>query len=99
MAMAQVTIVPLGTGKTSLSSYVADVVKWLEENEVKYTLTPMGTVLEGDKSEILDIVNRMSDIPFSAGAERVMTLINLDDRRDKTSTPGEKIKAVRDKLK
>lgn len=55
MAIAQVTSVQLGTGKTSLSSFVAGIVRWLEERNAQFTLTPMGKVLEGGISEIFSL--------------------------------------------
>ena len=49
MAIAEVTIVPLGTATTSLSRYVADCHKVLmAAGDLKYELNPMGTVIEGD---------------------------------------------------
>lgn len=98
MAVVQFTIVPLGTGSTSLSAYVAQVHKVLEDSGVKNTLTPMGTVLEGPLDELLAVIRRMHELPFLAGSQRVMTLINIDDRRDKTSTMEQKLQSVRDKL-
>ena len=48
MAIAEVTVVPIGTGTPSLSEYVAGAIKVLEqEKNVKYKLTGMGTILEG----------------------------------------------------
>lgn len=98
MAVVQVTIVPLGTESTSLSGYVAGVAEWLEAHDVKYSLTPMGTILEGEISELLDIIKQMHEQPFVSGANRVMTLINIDDRRDKKASASGKIKSVREKL-
>lgn len=98
MAIAQVSIVPLGTGSTSLSPFVARVAGWLEEKGVKYQLTPMGTILEGEAPEILALIAQMHELPFEAGAARVMTLINLDDRRDKKATAQGKVESVTSKL-
>ncbi|MBU4563589.1 MAG: MTH1187 family thiamine-binding protein [Desulfarculus sp.] len=98
MAVVQFTIVPLGTGTTSLSAYVAQVHKALDESGVKHSLTPMGTVLEGPLDELLAVIRQMHELPFAAGSQRVMTLINIDDRRDKTGTIEQKLKSVHDKL-
>lgn len=99
MAIAQVTVVPLGTGTTSVSRYVAKVAAWLEEQRIPYQLTPMGTVLEGEAADLLAIVARMHEQPFQAGAVRVMTLVNLDDRRDKSATADGKVAKVKALLK
>jgi uncharacterized protein (TIGR00106 family) len=97
--IVQVTVVPLGTGSTSLSSYVAGVEKVLAKYEnIKTMLTPMATLLEGDLAEILTAVREMHETPFLNGAKRVSTLISIDDRRDKTLSMAGKMAAVKEKL-
>ena len=99
MAIVEVTIAPLGTASTSLSRYVADCHKVLmAAGDLKYELNPMGTVIEGDLSRILEVIRQMHEVPFTAGAGRVSTLIRIDDRRDKESTMTEKLRAVKEKL-
>lgn len=99
MAVVEVTIIPLGTGSPSVSSYVAACHKVLEQAQhIKYQLTPMATVLEGELGHILEVVRRMHEVPFNAGALRVSTTIRIDDRRDKELTMEGKIQAVRNKL-
>ncbi|MDD5038322.1 MAG: thiamine-binding protein [Dehalococcoidales bacterium] len=36
----------------------------------------------------------MHEVPFTMGAKRVVTAINIDDRRDKSATISSKVKAV-----
>lgn len=99
MAIVEVTIAPMGTSSTSLSQYVADCHHVLMQNDdLKYELHSMGTVIEGDLNRILDVVRQMHEIPFSAGALRVSTLIRIDDRRDKISSMSAKVQAVTEKL-
>jgi len=98
MAIAQVSIVPLGTGTTSLSVFVAEAARWLEAADITYQLTPMGTILEGDVESLLNIIKMLHELPFQAGAARVMTLITLDDRRDKPATAQGKVNSVRAQL-
>ena len=98
MAVVQFTVVPLGTGGTSLSSYVAEVEKSLEGCGLKHTLTPMGTVLEGDLEQVLAAIAKVHELPFNRGAKRVMTLINIDDRRDKKASAEQKLASVREKM-
>lgn len=98
MAIVQFSVVPLGTGSTSLSSYVARVHQVLDESGVANRLTPMGTVLEGELDELLAVIRRVHELPFEQGAARVMTLINIDDRRDKKATAQAKMDSVQAKL-
>lgn len=48
MALAEITVIPIGTESTSLSSYVADMQRSLEQVDgIVYELTAMGTIIEG----------------------------------------------------
>ena len=99
MAIVEFTIVPLGTKDTSLSKYVADCHKVLEDvKNIKYQLTPMGTIVEGDLDVILETIRMMHEVPFDNGALRVSTGIKIDDRRDKISSMEGKVKSVVEKL-
>lgn len=101
MAIVQVTIVPLGTASTSVGAYVASVVQVLQEaqEKIKYELTPMSTIIEGNLNDLLAVVRRMHEVPFANGAMRVSTSITIDDRRDKTGTMEQKLQSVADKLR
>jgi len=97
--IAQVTVVPLGTGSPSLSAWVAGVEKVLDDfPDIKRKLCPMSTVLEGELDRIMEAVRRMHEAPFLAGAQRVSTKLAIDDRRDKEITMDGKIRSVKDKL-
>lgn len=99
MAVVEVTVVPLGTGTPSLSSYVAQCESVLSRyKNLKHTLTPMSTVIEGDLDVILEVIREMHEVPFKLGVKRVSTHINIDDRRDKKLTMKGKIEAVEKKL-
>lgn len=99
MALVEVTIVPVGTPSASISAYVADCLTVLEGQGVRYQLTAMGTILEGDLSLLLDLVRRMHERPFAKGAVRVVTTIRIDDRRDHTLSIQGKVAAVEARLK
>lgn len=99
MVIAEITVVPLGTGSPSISRYVAEAVKALDDSGIRYTLTPMGTVLEGTLEEILEAVRMLHRLPFNKGAARVSTRLVIDERRDKEASAEGKIKSVEEKLK
>ncbi|MFC5467513.1 MTH1187 family thiamine-binding protein [Cohnella suwonensis] len=100
MAIAQVTIVPLGTGTPSVGDYVAAVHRVLEQagDKVKFQLTPMSTIIEGELDDLLAFVRRMHEVPFENGALRVSTTLTIDDRRDKVGTMEQKMRSVESKL-
>lgn len=95
MVIAQVTVIPLGTATPSLSPYVRDVLRALDNfPNVKKYVGPNGTALEGELDEIWRAVRAMHEAPFAAGVQRVLTLVNIDDRRDKEVTTAQKVAAV-----
>jgi len=98
MVIAEISVVPIGTKNPSLSKYVAECVKALDASGIKYTLTPMGTILEGTLEEVLEAVRMLHRLPLNHGAERVSTRLVIDERRDKDATAESKLQSVRDRL-
>jgi uncharacterized protein (TIGR00106 family) len=103
MPIMEITIIPLAVQSTSLSKYVSDVVKLLErEKNIKYKLTAMGTQVEVHSlDKLFSLAKRMHSEVMNKNKElqRVITSINIDDRRDKKLTLAGKIKSVQRKLK
>jgi uncharacterized protein (TIGR00106 family) len=99
--IAEFGVIPVGTGSTSVSDYVAAAVKALKNvKDVKLELTPMGTILEAERLEtILEAIRVAHESTFQAGALRVVTVIKIDDRRDVEREMRDKVKAVEEKLK
>jgi uncharacterized protein (TIGR00106 family) len=98
MAVAFLTITPLGTGTTSVSRYVAGVERILRRTGLTHQLTAMGTIIEGDLDDILKVVREMHEHPFTQGALRVSTSLRIDDRRDKAHSIAGKMRSVEEKL-
>jgi len=93
--VAELAVIPVGTGDAGLSRYVAACLAILEGREdLSYQLTPMGTVIEGSLDTILEVTRRMHEVPFEKGACRVVTTLKVDERRDKLSTMAGKVESV-----
>jgi uncharacterized protein (TIGR00106 family) len=98
MAVAEVSIIPLGVPGTSLSAHVARVLKVLKESSLPFELTAMGTIITGELDEILQVLRTMHESCFSGEVNRVLTQIKIDDRRDRRGSPAQKIHSVMSKL-
>ncbi len=99
MAIAAVSISPVGVG-VSVSRYVTAAIRVVRmQDRVSYRLDPMFTTLEGDITEIFDLVRRMQDAVFEADAQRVATVIKIDDRRDRDVRMQDKVRAVEEQLR
>ena len=99
MAMMELSVIPLGTGKTSVSPYIAEMFKRLrKQKKVRFELNGMGTILTGKAEDLFEIAAQLHKVPFAKGAKRVYTVIKLDDRKDKNQLPIEKVDSVLRKL-
>jgi uncharacterized protein (TIGR00106 family) len=94
----EISVVPLGLGKTSLGDYIAAVVQYLETANLPHELTDMGTLVQGAPADLLRVAAVLHEFPFKQGVQRVMTHIAIDDRRDKEVFLGDKQKSVRARL-
>jgi len=99
MAIVAVSVAPTGAG-VSVGAYVAEALRVLEaQGRVRFEIGPMFTTLEGDVREILALIVRMQEAVFAAGAERVGTVIKIDERRDRPAHMEEKVASVRARLR
>ncbi|HUL39433.1 MAG TPA: MTH1187 family thiamine-binding protein [Methanomassiliicoccales archaeon] len=94
--IAQFKVVPIGKGE-SLSPYVAECVKIVQASGLKYQLTPMATVLEGEWDDVMDVIGQCHRKVRSM-SRRVVTNIDIDDREGKSNAMEQKIKSVQDRL-
>ena len=98
-SIAEIHVVPLGTATTSLSRYVAAVTDTLNQaQDIKHQLTAMGTIIQGPLAQIFELAQKMHEVPFTMGAQRVSTTLYIDDRRDKLGSIEGKVEAVESKL-
>jgi uncharacterized protein (TIGR00106 family) len=93
--IAELVIAPFGVG-TSLSSYVKESVKEIDSFPgVRVEHTPMSSIIEADSiDQILEATKAAHERMFTAGAERVSTLLRIDDRRDKGRQMEDKVDAI-----
>ncbi len=94
MIISQLSIAPVGKG-TSVSKYVKLVIETLEKENVKFETNAMATVIETDDLDTLfSVVQKAHNAVVKAGAERVITELKIDDRKDKNATTESKLGAL-----
>ena len=54
----------------------------------------MGTIMEGGLGEMLRVVKNMHEGTFGDGVMRVVTIVKIDDRRDKTLSMSGKVESL-----
>ena len=93
--IAEITTYPVGEG-TSLSKYVKEAAKEIDKYEgIRVIHHPMGTVIEADSLDVVfDVTKRAHEAILKTGAQRVVTQLRIDDRRDKSRKMEDKVDAI-----
>lgn len=94
MAIVDISIVPIGTKNTSVSEYVRKSINLIKKSGLKYQVGAMGTTIEGDLSDIFELILQIHKAQIKMGAKRLLTTVKIDDRRDKKQSIEDKIKAA-----
>jgi uncharacterized protein (TIGR00106 family) len=76
--IAEFSVVPIGKGE-SLSPYVAECLKIVKASGLRYQFTSMGTILEGDFDEVMEVIADCHK-RVKGMSNRVSTSIKIDDR-------------------
>lgn len=98
MAVMDVRIVPVGRERSGMSDVVSRAYKVAQESGLRHELTPTATVLEGEIGPLLDTARRMHEAALGAGAQRVLTTVTLDDRRDAPASMGRMVASVMEEV-
>ena len=99
MIIAQLTVVPVGTGTPSLSRFVAGFESALKDMGFEPQFSAMSTVIESDSMDrILAAIKRLHEMVFENGALRALTAVSIDERRDKEGSIDQKLKSVKSKM-
>ncbi|WP_121744560.1 MTH1187 family thiamine-binding protein [Natronorubrum halophilum] len=80
----------------SMSGEIAAAVDALEAYDVEYETNPMGTVIETD--DIGELFAAAQAAHEAVDADRVSTVLKIDDKRDRDSSAAEKVDAVEEHL-
>ncbi|MEM0006411.1 MAG: MTH1187 family thiamine-binding protein [Ignisphaera sp.] len=97
--LAELRVIPVGTSSTSLSMYVAEVLKVLEELRVRYMLTPFGTCIEvADFSELASMLDKVCKHLRDLGINRIVIDVAIDVRFDKEISLESKVRSVEEKM-
>ena len=98
MALAEISVIPLGTPTASIGDWIAQAIRVLEKEGMKYEISPMGTLIEAEISDVFRVAGRMHKSAFGMGITRVVTTVTIDDRRDKSVTMKSKVSSVKKRL-
>jgi uncharacterized protein (TIGR00106 family) len=92
--IALLSVAPVIEG--SMSAEVAKAVDALDEFDVRYETNPMGTVIEADDVDTLFAAAQAAH--EAVDADRVSTVLKIDDKRTDGGRAREKVLSVEEQL-
>jgi uncharacterized protein (TIGR00106 family) len=96
MVLLELSVVPVGKGE-SLSPYVARCVDIIDQSGLEYELHSMGTVVEGELDEVLQLTRRCIE-ELARDNDRVTCSAKLDYRKGVTGQLKAKVASVEQEL-
>ncbi|MEC9005729.1 MAG: MTH1187 family thiamine-binding protein [Nitrospirota bacterium] len=97
MVLLEFSMSPLGKGE-SVGKYVSRSLEIVDQSGVEYRLNPMGTVLEGEWDEVMDVVSQCYE-RMRKDCNRVSCTIKVDYRKGKNRRLSGKVASVEKRLK
>jgi uncharacterized protein (TIGR00106 family) len=79
----EISVYPLGTGNPIISREVSAVFEILDTCGLPYEISVMGTIVEGSLDELFQLARKLHDVVFSDTVRRVITVIKIDDCRER----------------
>jgi uncharacterized protein (TIGR00106 family) len=96
MVLLEFSMFPIGKGE-SVSEYVAKSLEIIDSSGLDYHCHAMGTVIEGQYDQVMDVVKRCFDA-MAARCARVECSIKLDYRQAASGRLRAKVASVEEKL-
>ena len=96
MILLDFSISPLDKGQ-SVSAYVARSLEIIEQSRLDYRLHAMGTIIEGELDQVLDVLRRCLEA-MATDCDRITCTAKLDFRRGYSGRLESKVKSVEEKL-
>lgn len=83
--LADLSVIPIGTGSTSIGQYITRSIDSLKDIEgIRYQVTPVSTHLEAESVEkIFSATKAVMNALFEMGVQRIVTRLEIDERHDK----------------
>ena len=96
--MLDFCLVPMGVG-VSVSEYVAECQRVLQEAGLSHHMHPYGTVVEGEWEAVFAALRTCHERVHAMGAARISTSLRLGTRTDRAQSMQDKLDSVERKLR
>jgi uncharacterized protein (TIGR00106 family) len=95
--MVDLCVVPLGVG-VSVSTFIAQCQRIINDAGLESQLHPYGTVIQGEWDEVMTVVKSCHEKVHAMGAPRISTTLKIGTRTDREQSMQDKMDSVTQKL-
>ena len=96
MVLLEFSMSPFDQGE-SVSAYVARSIDIIDRSGIPYRLTPMGTILEGEWDDVMQVVRDCHEA-MRTDCRRISTSIRIDYREGPAGRIDAKVKSIEARL-
>ena len=93
--LAESSITPVG-GDSHLSSRIAEALKIIDASGLRYQLTPMGTCVEGEWDEVINVIKLCHD-RIRGLSPHVFTTVRIEDEEGEREKLTRNVSSVEEK--
>ena len=94
--IVEISIFPMDKGE-SVSTYVSRAIKIIHDSGLSYQLNPMGTCIEGEWRDVMDVVDRCFQ-DLEKDCTRINLSLKADYRKGTSNRLESKVSSVNEKL-
>jgi uncharacterized protein (TIGR00106 family) len=95
--MVDLCVVPLGVS-VSVSKFIAQCQRIINDAGLESQLHPYGTVIQGEWDEVMIVVKSCHEKVHAMGAPRISTTLKIGTRTDREQSMQDKMDSVTQKL-
>jgi uncharacterized protein (TIGR00106 family) len=96
MLLAELSLWPMDKGE-SVGAYVARVLDVIDRSGLPYKLGPLGTCVEGEPEQVLDLIRRCHAV-LEQDCSRIACTVKMDWRKGQTNRLNTKVTSVEQKV-
>ncbi len=94
----ELSVIPIGSG-VSISGYIADCCRILEDAGLNVEVGPNGTNVDGEWDTVFEAIKQCHEkLHNEDGVVRLFSTLKINSRTDKEQSSAQKVDAVRSKL-
>ncbi len=86
--VGDIAVLPRAGSPADMSKLVELAIGVIQKSGLKYEVDAMSTTVEGEFDEVMDLYKRVHRVVMDAGADRLITIMRIDEKRGGVTIDG-----------